>query len=355
MSTNPFNFGGSNQYGQYPMIQSGMSGMSGNQIPGIPTNQGSPQGTPPGVPYGANDGRKNMSFTGALGQAPSANRGYYAGQTLDPALTGNFFNFLQSQIGEGVGAFNWASILPTSGQATQNGQLTAPENQTLQSIIQAFSPGGTMGKMAQTGDPTDVGPAWQAMLAAQQENIQQKQAQMKENMNVGGNLAGSPFGTALQNFQTQTALGQNAMLTEAQQQAQEAAKSRILPANQMMAQLSQYLQGLDQASIDRLYQEFQRTQVQNNPMLAYQAQAATTFPPYLKKAGSGGGLAAMIGQLGQATPGIIKSIGGLGGGGGAAIDGDAAAGGAADMAGWGMATGGAAAGGAEDLAMLAAL
>jgi len=234
--------------------------------------------------------------------APSANSQYYAGGTLDPNLTKQVFGWLSSQVGQGVPAFDWSSILSSSGKATAPGQLSAPQNQLLQSLMQAIqSPNNPLNKIANTGNPTDVGPAWEAMKSAEQQNIQKNQAQLKEGMNLSGNLAGSPMGTAMSDYETQVTKDQNAQLTQAEQAAQEAAAGRQLTAGatqeQIQAGLSQYIQGLDQASIDRLYQEFQRISPQNNPLIGSQMKAATTMPQYLEKK-QGTGLQQILGALG---------------------------------------------------------
>ena len=285
---------GSNQYGSFPTLQMGTNGMAGGNTPGTPSSVQMPTAvTSNPSAMGKNGARANSPM------APSANSQYYAGGTLDPALTQQLFSFLQGQIGQGVPAFNWSSILPSSGGATAPGQLTAPQNQLLQSLMSSFSqPGGAMNKMTQTGDPTAVGPAWEAMKSAEQQNIQQNQAQLREGMNLSGNLAGSPMGTAMSNYEQQTTKDQNANLTQAQMASQESAKGRMLTASQMQEGLSKYIQGLDQSSIDRLYQEFQRVSPQNNPLLQQQMQAATTMPQYLQKKSGGSGLQSLLGALG---------------------------------------------------------
>lgn len=102
--------------------------------------------------------------------------------------------------------------------------------------------GTTLSNMAQTGQPTDVGPAWEAMKSAQQRNIDQQAAQIRERMGLSGNLGltslpgggtgslGTPYGTALTDFYSQTAKDQNATLAQASQQAQEQARQRMLGA-----------------------------------------------------------------------------------------------------------------------------
>ena len=299
MADQMFNFS-SNQYGTSPfpnMFASGSgAGFTMNNIPGIPTNQGS-QVTP--TTLSKSPTPQNGVF-GQSGPAPSANSQYYAGQPLDPQLTNTLFNWLQEQIGTGLQAFDWSSILPSTGQATEAGQLTAQNNPLLQQLMQSFQ-SGNMASMANTGNPIDQTPAWNAMVQSMQQNIQRNQANLKEQFNVGGNLAGSPYGDAMQNYLQGVTSTQNAQLLGAQTSALESAANRQLQATSMEGQLGQTLQNLDQASIDRMYQEFQRTQPQNNPMLQYIMQAATTFPQYLQKKSGGGGLMSLLGMLGGAA------------------------------------------------------
>lgn len=255
--------------------------------------------------------------------------------------------------------------------------------------------GSTLSSMAQTGNPTDVGPAWDAMRQAQQRNIDQGAAQIRERMGLSGNLGltgspggsgentaalGTPYGTALTDYYNQAILGQNANLTQASQQAQEAARSRQLGAagtmsgqqlgaaqnlgglqqqaglfgagqqtsnsqylqnlmsqganqlgaNQLagaglgsnitnqsqqtpyniygnllgmqqgninnMASLGQQYQGLDQAAINRQYQEYLRTSPEYSPLLPNYAAAANTFPGVYNQQ-FGTGIGGMLGQI----------------------------------------------------------
>ncbi len=248
--------------------------------------------------------------------------------------------------------------------------------------------GTTLSNMSQTGLPTDVGPAWEAMRQAQQRNIDQQAAQIRERMGLTGNLGtpaqgqslGTPYGTALTDFYSQTARDQNAALTAASQQAQEAARARQLGAagtmsgqqlgaaqnlgalqqqaglfgagqqnatsqylqnlmaqganqlsqNQLggaglasnivgqsqqtpyniygnllgmqqgnlanMANLGQQYQGLDQAAINRQYQEYLRTRPEYNPLLQQMFAGATTFPGVYSQQFGSGALPGLIGQ-----------------------------------------------------------
>ena len=221
--------------------------------------------------------------------APSANSQYYAGSTLDPNFTKDFFGWLQGQIGQGATPFNLSAVMPSDGSVTAPGTLTAPNNALIQSLMKSFQT-GPMADMLATGSPIDQTPAWQAMVDSMQRTIGENRANLKESFNAGGSLVGSPYGSAATDFESQTAKDLNAQLLGASTTAMEAAKSRQLQATGMEEGFGQYLQGLDQASIDRLLQEFIRTRPEYSPLLNSMYGAATTFPPYLQKT-QGGGLA----------------------------------------------------------------
>ena len=309
-----FNFNqtqGSNQYGSYPTLSSGTSNLTGSN--GV-------QSTPGVVPQQSSSDYSYASGTGVdpnliSGNTPiTFNRGNTSiTSTQDPALTSALGNYLQSQVGQGVAPFDLSALLPSSGQATTPGTLTAPEDQMLQQLQQAYQTGNfssipgmnTLSQISQTGDPIDQTPAWQAMVNSMQNNIQQNQAQLKEQMNVGGNLVGSPYGTAMSNYQAQTASTENAQLVSAQTSAMQQAVQNQLTAGTTMEQvgnqLSTYLQSLDQTSITNLYNEFLRTQPSANPLISAETAVGTTYPP------TGGKVPSVAGSVlsGFATGGVL--------------------------------------------------
>lgn len=253
-------------------------------------------------------------LTGMPGGA-RAPRGYRAVPPLDPGLTSDFFGWLRSQVGQGATPFNLQSWLPSSGELTGPGQLTAPMNEYLAQLQNFFltGQGGGPGfdilqQMSQSGMPIDVMPAWQAMTEAQQRSIEQGAANLREQFAFAGNLAGSPFGTASADYWQQSGADQRALLAAMTQQASEAARGRQFGASQFLGGagmgLGEYLQNLDQASIDRMWEEFVRTQPEYSPLLGLLMQGATTFPPTVKKPSVG------LGGLG----GFLSGIGGLAGG-----------------------------------------
>lgn len=204
--------------------------------------------------------------------------GYYTGSSYDPQLTSSLFGYLGSQVGQGLPQYP--------------GQLTAPPNELYGQLGNLLTGGQSnipygqqMLQMAQTGNPTDVGPAWEAMIKASQQNIAENQAQLKEQYAAGGNLVGTPYGSAMSDYMSQTALGENAILTQAQQQAAEAAAGREAGMQQYLTgtdmALGGQLQGIQQLGATNAYNEWLRTQPQYNPLLSQAYGAATTFPPYL--------------------------------------------------------------------------
>lgn len=298
-----FNFGtqGGNQYGSYP----GMPNYNSSNMPGI---------APVAPSYSGNSG---LGYTapgkGARQNSPSApniNSQYYTVSPLDPKFTAAFTNYLGSEVGKG------ASPYP--------GVLSASYNPLLMQGAQSFAPGGTMSDLLTTGSPVTQLPAWQAAVDASQSNIQRNLAQLKEQFSVGGGLVGSPYGDAVQNYLAQTGKDQNAMLLQSQAAALESAMGRKLNANEFQAQFGQYLQGLDQATIDRMYQEYIRTSPEYNPLMNAMYGLATTFPPTMKKE-SGQGILGQIlshvpgaaaagitaGQKGGAGAGALAALGAL--------------------------------------------
>lgn len=283
--------------GALPLI--GASG-SASSIPGVVPQQNNAL---PGTSHNPG-GQPNTPY------APRVNSGYFAGSSIDPGLTYGLFDYLQSQIGKGVQPFNLSAVLGSSGATTAPGTLSAPNNALIQQLMQGFQGQGkdaSLGGLVANGNPIDQTPAWNAMVQSMQQNIQRNQANLKEQFNVGGNLVGSPYGDAMQNYMSQTASTENAQLLGAQTTALEQAKQDQMQATGMMGQFSQFLQSQDQSSIDRMLQEFIRDSPQNNPLLNMEFGAATTFPPYMqaqKGGGVMGGIASLLSGAGSAGGGL---------------------------------------------------
>lgn len=348
-------------YSILPAISSkgGPSGPGGNQffpfLPSLP-NQSPTTSNTPGIvpPQGGGSFSAPGGWKGAGGGPILGGGDFSVQQPIDPNLTGNLFGYLNSQIGKGVTPFDLSAILPSSGDTTQAGTLTAPNNALIQMLQQFFQtgkgggPGGDfLSQLAQGGAPgagnqtlqniaqngINAVPTWQTMVDAMQRQIQEGSTNLKEAFNVGGGLVGSPYGTALTDYTTQSNKDLNSILAQLEFQGintQVGAAQTLGGEQQGAAQFLQgqnqdfakYLQGLDQSSIDRLLNEFIRTSPQYNPLLGYEFGAATTFNPVLNKSGQTGG--GFLGGLSGAIGPLLAALGPALAGGGAAGAGGAA-------------------------------
>lgn len=239
---------------------------------------------------------------------------YYQG------LSSSFANWLLSQEGQGATPFNMSQIMPSSGQETQPGQLSADLTPLLQQLADFFTgqsggqsavPGlSSLNELATTGDPVTALPAWQAAVGAAKQNNQQQAAQLREQFAGSGTVNSSAYGTAAANFSEQTAKDQNAQLLSAQQSALESAQGRKLTASTTLLsgaqQLGQLFQGMDQAAIDRTLQEFIRTRPEYSPLLPFLQQLTTMFGPTTGKVQTGG----IIGTAISDITGLLAAVGG---------------------------------------------
>lgn len=327
ISRGSFNFGGQNQFMNFPT----MGGPGGQQATGADLNPllfgnptdsqtaniggtfplpgGAQTGTPPGIvpPSGGNPPLgpySNPADTGKAGVGARLPGGAYTGRTLDPQFTEQLAQWLMSQLGKGATPFDLSAILPSTGQATAPGTLTAPENPILQSLQQFYQTG-------EGGPLPGVLPMWQSAMKAMEIPIAQQEANIKEQFGARGALGSSELGSALETYGAQTAADQEALLGQLTLQA--------LPG---MEQFGAGLQGMDQASIDRLLQEFQRTQPEYSPLLGEEFGFGTTFPPIYGRPGFGASFqSALGGALGQtlgtfglsAGPGHVSGSFGTGG------------------------------------------
>lgn len=319
---------GSNQYSSNAYALPGMSSSASPDGSTSPVPAGAASSSAPGIvpPTQAPIVNPPTQIAGTGPVPPTTSAGPLGGiieqkgqgktvTTLNPNLTQNFFNFLASQMGKGATPFDLSALLPSSGKATTPGSLTAPltdVNSMLQDFYKTGSGGpagaSTLAGMAQNGNPTDVGPAWQAMLAAQQQNTDRNAANLREQFAFGGDLKSSPFGQSMQDFFNQNTLNQNMQLTQAQQQAQEAAAGRQLSASSDLfsgaSGFGQQMQNLDQQSIQNMLSEFVRTQPEYAPYLNMLFGASTTFPPSMSGNVGVGGLGGALGSAGSALSGI---------------------------------------------------
>ena len=293
------------------------AGAPGATPPGVVPQQNTPVSQTPGSPQGQGTGpaQSPTNPVGPGGGVKNVGSGAATVTSLFPDYTQAFANYLASQLGKGATPFNLSAILPSSGQATTPGALSAPLTDINKMLEQFYKTGtggpagtSTMESMAQTGNPTDVGPAWQAMLAAEQQNTDRNAANLREQFASGGDLKSSPFAGAMDQFYQQNTLNQNAQLTAAEQQAQEAAAGRQMTAATDLTSgatgMGQELQGLDQSAIQNMLAEFIRTNPDYSPLLGAQGGLATTFPPTISDTVGVGGMGGAVGSAGTALSGI---------------------------------------------------
>lgn len=407
--------GGQNQYMNFPSLAQPTATSQPTTQPSQPF-----PGSPPysGYPYFGGGGSLTP-IAGSVGAADKLPGGAGTTPTLDPRFTQMLDSWLGSQIGSGISPFNLQSYLPSSGGFSGSGQVAAPLTQLLQQLQSGLSGGnpngtaglasmlgiantgglgsdtilghlaqtggltgpladlaqtggltgtlgnlfqtggltGTLGQMAQTGQPTNVLPEWQSMIDAQQTNIAQNQANLKEQFASMGNLSSSPAANAMALYNAQTSADQNSLLGQLNAQSLENAQGRALQAGEfgsglqstlgqfgtgleaqlgqmgvgtqlsaaqtglgaqagaagnllgLGANLGQQLQGLDQQSIQNLMQEYFMTTPQNNPLNNMFFGMGTTFAPtYTRQGGVGSGL---VGSLGSILSGAGSAAGGL--------------------------------------------
>ena len=272
-----------NQYMTFPAMTTMPN--TGGPLDGGGSPGGSPffpMGTPsaPGIVSPSGPGQPvDPATAGGIGSKGNLGRAGVTTPTVDPTFTKTFADWLQSMLGKGATPFDLSAVLPSTGQATAPGTLTAPENPILQSLQKFFQTG-------EGGPLPGVLPMWQSAMKAMQIPIEQQLANIKEQFGARGTLGSSEMAQALETFGSQTAADQEALLGQLTLQA--------LPG---MEQFGAGLQSMDQASIDRLVQEFMRTRPEYSPLLSPEFGFATTYPPV---AGKGGGFMSAFSQsLGQ--------------------------------------------------------
>lgn len=298
---------GSNQYTSYPLPIATQNAGSGAGAPGsVPA--------PPTLPGSAPiNNPNNLNYiTGAPGsnnEIPNTNSQHLE-PTFDPYYTQQYYNMLSQQLGKGLPGFNLQTVLPSSGQTTQAGQLNAPLNNVYQQL-QALLTGGSSSipgasaatSMANTGNPVNQTPAWQAMIASEQQNTAQNANNLREQFASAGDLNSSPFGTAMQQFYNQNAMNQNAQLTQATTAEGDAAANRALSAQQgfqgLAEQTGSNLQTIDQNAINQMLQEFNYTLPQNNPMNQMFQTAALSSPNVAGTPTSAQNFASVAGGIGS--------------------------------------------------------
>ena len=263
-------FGGSNPYGLPTNVGPG----TGWNVPAVNPNTGSESGYPsvpsqPGVPQLPGN---------IVPQGSALPGGQHSESPLDPYLTSQLYNWLSSQIGQGATPYT--------------GQLTAPVNQTIQQIA------------GNDYALTDFDAVQQAM----QRQIQEGAANLKGSEAFAGNLAGTPFGTSMTDYQNQAAQNLQSILAQMELQA---APTRLAAG--------QAVQQQEQLGLTNAYQEWLRQQPEYSPLLSMEYGASTTFPPvYGSTYGIGAGGAA-LGALPSIIGLIQQSMGKSGGDGSGGI------------------------------------
>ena len=288
---------GSNQYSSYP------------NTPGIvPTTPGGSLPVDSSNYYGGSSAAMPYGSAYQPGNANPISQGFLTMPTFSPYDTAQYSTYMQSQIGKGIDPFNLSTSLPSSGQATQPGQLNAPMNDVYQQLQQFLTgapssmPGASQAtQMAQTGNPVDQTAAWQAMIASQGQNTANNATNLREQFAGMGALDSSPFGAAMQQFYNQNTLNQNQQLTSATATAQENAQNRELQAQQgtqaLASGVGSNIQTIDQSAINNMLQEFNYTQAQNNPLNAGQGQLALSSPNTAKGNSVFNNINAMLGTI----------------------------------------------------------
>lgn len=231
-----------------------------------------------------------------------------------PKLGGTFSQWLQSQIGQGANPFNLPVPLATGG-STQPGQLSAPLNPTLQQLLDYFqtgkSPNAGVSALNTLSQGTSAIPQWQADLAAMKQNIQENQANLKEQFGSTGALGGSEYGNAMKDYMAQTTADQNALLAQIQQQNQQTQLQAGGALTNLQSQIGQIFQGLNQQDIQNVLQEFIRTSPEYSPLLNLIYGQANSFAPIFNYSKGGGIMAGLIPGLASAAgAGAAAGIGG---------------------------------------------
>src|SRR5438477_5788348 len=116
--------------------------------------------------------------------------------TLDPNFTSQLFQWMQSQLGKGATPFDLSAILPSTGETTAPGTLTAPDNPILKQLMEFYTKG--------TGGPLpDVLPLWQSEMKSMEIPIQKQLASINEQFGARGALGSIELANAMETFGAQ--------------------------------------------------------------------------------------------------------------------------------------------------------
>lgn len=211
--SNPLgSMGASPLFGAAPNTGPGLTGSTASQSFGMPTLS---NGGTSAFPTGNNSVSQYLANL-ANQMKPLQNFQAYQGSPLTP-ITAPTYN------GSALTGFN-----PYA--------LTAPSNVT-PNLSASNADADYQRQLVQSGgSPVDQTAAWQAMVAAEQRNNQEAQANTAEQYNVSGNRFSSTFGNAMTDLVSQQTKDQNANLTAAQAQALENAANRQYSGAQNLTQ-----------------------------------------------------------------------------------------------------------------------
>lgn len=206
--------------------------------PGVPRWDAAFAGANPFTSSGVTGG------TGGTGYTPAG----APGATQSPFSTTSSGNQAMGQMlaggtPQGSPADAWMSQLAQGSTDALKG-FAQGTNPFMQALLSGNTPNSDALKsiVAGGGNPIDQMPAWDAMVKAQQRNIDTGQARLNAQFDVSGNRFSNAFGTASTDYQNQSILDQNALLAQMTAQAGEGAQGRLLNAGTALAGFGQ--QGL---------------------------------------------------------------------------------------------------------------
>lgn len=192
--------------------------------------------------------------------------------------------------GGSSGGFNWGQLIPAiiglGSQVIGSTMQAKASNKGPQALfpwLQSEYTGlvgglgaesaGTMSEMIKTGMPTDVGPAFEALVASKKRFQDEGRENIAEMFGASGQRYGTPLMHQLGNYESQVSADFMSILAQYTQQAQEAARSRQLMASQF---------GLESLG---------------SPALAFSAPTGSTVGTAFSSLGSGLSTLALLMQL----------------------------------------------------------
>lgn len=223
------------------------------------------------MPMGAMGNGMQQLIGGSTGMPQMSNFGnpvpQYGNMTPNSAMSMGGAQNLPNMYGGGNQGFqgvnasmanqnpSWMNGMMTGGQSGQN-MYGAPvyqgagQNPYTNFNLSTMSPNQALGQQSSqmgylqdiasgqgAGQAVNQTPAWNAMVGAQQYNIQQGADSLAEQFNNGGGLFSTAYGNAAGQYQQQATLGQNAQLTAATTAAQQQAmQNQMGAAGQLSSQ-----------------------------------------------------------------------------------------------------------------------